>query len=106
MERKAEIAHRCLLLDKSEIARGWHLFELEAPLLACAEPGQFVHLRTGCSSDPLLRRPISIPLRRCGGGAHPPACPGVWARHRPPGPEQPRRGAGPAGPLWTGLPLS
>jgi len=60
MERKAEIAHRCLLLDKSEIARGWHLFELEAPLLACAEPGQFVHLRTGCSSDPLLRRPISI----------------------------------------------
>ena len=60
MNRRAEIAHRCLLLANKEIARGWHLFELEAPLLAHAGPGQFVHLRTGSSTDPLLRRPVSI----------------------------------------------
>lgn len=55
-----EIAHRCLLLEKRELVPGWHLYELEAPLPARAEPGQFIQLRPGSGTDPLLRRPISI----------------------------------------------
>lgn len=60
MKSRTELAHRCLLLENKEIARGWHLFELEAPLLAHAGPGQFVQLRIGNLTDPLLRRPVSI----------------------------------------------
>lgn len=34
---------------------------LDAPAIArSARPGQFVHIRVGASSDPLLRRPLSI----------------------------------------------
>lgn len=60
MERKNEIAHRCLLLEKKELVPGWHLLELEAPLTARAKPGQFMQLRSGSGTDPLMRRPISI----------------------------------------------
>ncbi len=60
MEPKNEIAHRARLLLKRELAPDWYLFELKAPLLACASPGQFVQLRIGSQTDPLLRRPVSI----------------------------------------------
>ncbi len=60
MKRRTEIAHRCILLENKEIARGWHLFELEAPQLTHALPGQFIQLRIGNLTDPLLRRPVSI----------------------------------------------
>lgn len=40
-----------------------HVLRLRAPALAeGAEPGQFIHVRTGDGWDPLLRRPMSIYL--------------------------------------------
>lgn len=62
MEKRTELLHRCPVLDRSEIVPGWHLFELEAPGLAHSAPGQFVQLRIGKATDPLLRRPVSIHL--------------------------------------------
>lgn len=43
-----------------EINPGTFELTLEAPWLAAARPGQFVHLRVGETNDPLLRRPLSI----------------------------------------------
>ncbi|NMD42678.1 MAG: dihydroorotate dehydrogenase electron transfer subunit [Firmicutes bacterium] len=60
MESKDKLVHRALLVAKKEIAAGWYLFDLEAPLLARAAPGQFVQLRIGSRTDPLLRRPLSV----------------------------------------------
>lgn len=60
MENRIELAHRCFVLENSEIVPGWHLLDLEAPLLSHAEPGQFVQMRLGNYTDPLLRRPVSI----------------------------------------------
>lgn len=60
MAGRNEIAHRCLLRGRGEPVPGWYLLELEAPRLTRAVPGQFVHLRPGRGTDPLLRRPISI----------------------------------------------
>jgi len=60
MEQTGELAHRCLLLENRELAEGWHLFELQAEGLVHADPGQFVQLRIGSATDPLLRRPLSI----------------------------------------------
>jgi len=42
------------------VAQGCFRLKLYAPALTGAEPGQFVHLRAGSSTDPLLRRPFSI----------------------------------------------
>lgn len=39
-----------------------YVVRLESPELATAAPGQFVHIRTTGSWDPLLRRPMSIYL--------------------------------------------
>lgn len=60
MESNAELVHLCPLLEKREIISGWYLFELQAPQLARAGPGQFVQVRVSDSTDPLLRRPVSI----------------------------------------------
>lgn len=60
MEPKNEVAHRARLQVKKELVPDWYLFELQAPLLARAAPGQFVQLRIGRQTDPLLRRPVSI----------------------------------------------
>lgn len=48
------LAHRQVLPDCRELVLG-------APeVAAAARPGQFLHLRCGTTSDPLLRRPLSI----------------------------------------------
>lgn len=44
-------------------AEGFALLELQCPEVAAqAKPGQFVHVRVGATTDPLLRRPLSILL--------------------------------------------
>jgi len=49
------------ITDCQEAAPGVWVTELLAPTLAqVAVPGQFLHIRCGEGSDPLLRRPISI----------------------------------------------
>jgi dihydroorotate dehydrogenase electron transfer subunit len=49
---------------REEVAPGHHLIELDCrEVAAAARPGQFVHVRVGGTSDPLLRRPFSIMLR-------------------------------------------
>lgn len=60
MEKRTELLHLCPVLEKKEIVPGWHLFELDSPVLSRSEPGQFVQLRIGSVTDPLLRRPVSI----------------------------------------------
>ncbi len=60
MEKRIELTHHCLVLENKEIVPGWHLLELESPLLSLAEPGQFLQLQVGSFTDPLLRRPVSI----------------------------------------------
>ncbi len=60
MENKAQIAHRCLLLENKAVTGDWFLLTLQAPLPLQARPGQFVQLRLGPGTDPLLRRPFSI----------------------------------------------
>ncbi len=62
MGKRTELIHCCPVLGRTEIVPGWHLFELEAPALARSEPGQFIQLRIGSLTDPLLRRPVSIHL--------------------------------------------
>lgn len=49
------------MVQNEEIVPGHRLMCLHAPEIAAgAEPGQFLHIRCGDSTDPLLRRPISI----------------------------------------------
>jgi len=55
------LIHQCALIEISKVAESWYRLKLQAPAAAAyAEPGQFVHLRAGLTSDPLLRRPFSI----------------------------------------------
>lgn len=49
------------IISQREIKKGCFRMRLEAPFLANrAGPGQFLHIRCGSSTNPLLRRPISI----------------------------------------------
>ncbi len=49
------------VLGNEEIEDGFFILSLEVPnSFLLAEPGQFVMLRTGTESDPLLARPLSI----------------------------------------------
>jgi dihydroorotate dehydrogenase electron transfer subunit len=51
----------CLVVDQLEIADSIYKLTLQGELVAeMKSPGQFVHLRVGDESGPLLRRPISI----------------------------------------------
>lgn len=51
------------MLRREKVAPGFHLLELECPPVATtARPGQFVHVRVGETTDPLLRRPLSVML--------------------------------------------
>ncbi|MHB1417129.1 MAG: dihydroorotate dehydrogenase electron transfer subunit [Chloroflexota bacterium] len=46
---------------REELSGGIHLLRLDSPWLAgAARPGQFVEIRCGEGSDPLLRRPLSV----------------------------------------------
>jgi dihydroorotate dehydrogenase electron transfer subunit len=55
-----------LLVENYKVAEDCHLFTIESRDLKDAEPGQFIHVlpraghQVSVSSDPLLRRPISI----------------------------------------------
>jgi dihydroorotate dehydrogenase electron transfer subunit len=49
------------IVQNDETAPGYRLMCLQAPEIAMdAKPGQFLHVRCAESTDPLLRRPISI----------------------------------------------
>ncbi|WP_031516144.1 dihydroorotate dehydrogenase electron transfer subunit [Desulfofalx alkaliphila] len=49
------------LISQSQCSKGYYLLEFYAPQLAkLTQPGQFVHVKCSDSTDPLLRRPISI----------------------------------------------
>ena len=51
------------LVHREELMEGHYLLTLECGQIAQdARPGQFVHLRVGDGTDPLLRRPLSIML--------------------------------------------
>jgi dihydroorotate dehydrogenase electron transfer subunit len=51
----------CLVVDQIEIADSIYKLTLQGELVAeMKSPGQFVHIRIGDESGPLLRRPISI----------------------------------------------
>jgi dihydroorotate dehydrogenase electron transfer subunit len=51
------------LRRREEVVPGHYLLTLDCPEVAkAAQPGQFVHLRIGDGTDPLLRRPFSILL--------------------------------------------
>lgn len=60
MDPKHALNHCCELLEIGAVADDWYRLKLHAPALACAEPGQFVHLRAGFGAGSLLRRPFSI----------------------------------------------
>lgn len=60
MESKAGLSNHCLLLENKAVTGDWRLLDLQAPRPLRARPGQFVQLRLGPGTDPLLRRPFSI----------------------------------------------
>jgi dihydroorotate dehydrogenase electron transfer subunit len=50
-----------VVTQREEVMPGTWLLRLHSPRIAAAgEPGQFVHVRCGDGSDPLLRRPFSF----------------------------------------------
>lgn len=54
---------RATLRHREEVAPGHYLLHLDCAEVAQeARPGQFVHLRVGDGTDPLLRRPFSVML--------------------------------------------
>ena len=51
----------CTVISNREVSRGNYLISLRVPRgFAKPQPGQFVHLRVGDESEPLLRRPYSL----------------------------------------------
>jgi len=56
------MVHRETVLENRPLAPGADLYRLvlRGKVAATARPGQFVHLKVGNSTDPLLRRPLSI----------------------------------------------
>jgi len=51
------------LISREQVTEGHYLLTLDcAEVAQNARPGQFVHLRVGDGTDPLLRRPLSIML--------------------------------------------
>ncbi len=52
-----------ILINREDLTEGHYLLTLDcAEIAQSAQPGQFVHLRIGDGTDPLLRRPLSIML--------------------------------------------
>ena len=70
------ISHRRL-----DARHGLYQLVLRGGIAATAQPGQFVHLKVGTTTDPLLRRPISIARIDRVRGDHPPFT-GSRARNR------------------------
>ncbi|MGQ9454701.1 MAG: dihydroorotate dehydrogenase electron transfer subunit [Armatimonadota bacterium] len=53
--------YECEILEHTQVAPGVVRTLLSGPQIAqCAEPGQFVNVRVAESTDPLLRRPLSV----------------------------------------------
>ncbi|WP_275670728.1 dihydroorotate dehydrogenase electron transfer subunit [Neobacillus notoginsengisoli] len=50
----------CRVIEQIEIADSIYKLTVEGDIALTAEPGQFVHVKTGGREGPLLRRPISI----------------------------------------------
>ena len=49
------------VISQERLKKGCFRMKLKSPSIAKkAGPGQFLHIRCGCSTNPLLRRPISI----------------------------------------------
>jgi dihydroorotate dehydrogenase electron transfer subunit len=60
-ERTSLIQQHAKILRKEEAGPGVYLLEVHSPQsIALGRPGQFLYLRSGRTSDPLLRRPVSI----------------------------------------------
>ncbi|MBO8159413.1 dihydroorotate dehydrogenase electron transfer subunit [Thermosyntropha sp.] len=50
-----------LVISHKKLGRDLYEIEFIAPRIApCCQPGQFVHVKTGGTMDPLLRRPLSL----------------------------------------------
>ncbi|MDR1616078.1 MAG: dihydroorotate dehydrogenase electron transfer subunit [Syntrophomonadaceae bacterium] len=50
-----------MVIDNTQKKSGWYEMELSTPSFASdAQPGQFLHIKTGDGNYPLLRRPFSI----------------------------------------------
>ena len=57
------------LIHREKLDDGHYLLTLDcAEVASAAQPGQFVHLRVGDGTDPLLRRPLSIMLAQADRG--------------------------------------
>ncbi len=52
--------HREIVIENQRIGADVYRLVLKGAVAATARPGQFVHLQVGTTTDPLLRRPISI----------------------------------------------
>jgi len=53
--------YKVTITANETIMPGTHVLDLDSPALGkSSRPGQFVHIRTGPTWDPLLRRPMSI----------------------------------------------
>ncbi len=60
---------QAILAHREKVSPGHYLLYLDCPEIAeTSEPGQFVHLRVGDGTDPLLRRPFSVMLTDPGSG--------------------------------------
>ena len=69
--------------ENSRILDGYYKMTLHAPVIAQrCRPGQFVFIRVGSGTAPLLRRPISICEADSGWWAQAPTCcpPCGWAK--------------------------
>lgn len=52
---------KAVVLEHRQISTGFYYMKIDVPPLAeIAKAGQFIHIKCGSTTDPLLRRPISI----------------------------------------------
>lgn len=52
--------HREIVIENHRLGSDIYRLVLKGAVAATAQPGQFVHLQVGTTTDPLLRRPISV----------------------------------------------
>lgn len=52
--------HREIVIENQRLGSDIYRLVLQGAVAAAARPGQFIHLQVGTTTDPLLRRPISI----------------------------------------------
>ncbi|NLC53563.1 MAG: dihydroorotate dehydrogenase electron transfer subunit [Firmicutes bacterium] len=54
------LLHREIVIENHSLGSDIYRLVLKGAVAATAQPGQFVHLQVGATTDPLLRRPFSI----------------------------------------------